>query len=35
MDRQPTFYFKSSESNSTFKCRYDSETFRSCLERER
>ena len=29
-DRQPTFYFKSSESNSTFKCRYDSETFRAC-----
>ena len=29
-DRQPTFKFKSSESSSTFECRYDSEAFRPC-----
>jgi large repetitive protein len=29
-DRTPTFRFASTEKNSTFECRYDSEQFRPC-----
>jgi hypothetical protein len=32
-DRTPTFKFQSSETKSTFECRYDSESFHACSGR--